>query len=38
MSQKVPVSGFKWKKKILKFNEEFIKNYDENSDKGIFLK
>ena len=21
----------------MKFNEEFIKNYDENSDKGYFL-
>ena len=26
MSQKLPVDGFKWKKNILKFNEEFIKN------------
>ena len=24
-------------KNILKFNEEFIKNYDENSDKGYIL-
>ena len=28
MSQKLPVNGFKWKKNIHKFNEEFIKNYD----------
>ena len=28
MSEKLPVSCFKWKKYILKFNEEFIKNYD----------
>ena len=34
MSQKLPLSGFKWKKNMLKFNEEFIKNYDEGSDKG----
>ena len=34
MSQKLPVSGFKWKKYMLKFNEEFIKIYDEDSDKG----
>ena len=27
---------FKWKK-ILKFNEDFIKNYDEDSDKGYVL-
>ena len=25
MSQKLPVDGFKWKKNILKFNEDFIK-------------
>ena len=37
MSQKLPVSGFKWKKDKLKFNEEFIKNYDEDSDKGYIL-
>ena len=36
MSQKLPVSGFKWKK-MSKFNEEFIKNYDEDSDKGYIL-
>ena len=27
VSQKLAVSGFKWKKNILKFIEEFIKNY-----------
>ena len=37
MSQILPVSGFKWKKNMLKFNEEFIKNYDEDSDKGYIL-
>ena len=37
MSQKLPVSDFKWKKNILKFNEEFIKNYDEDSDKGYII-
>ena len=37
MSQKLPVDGFKWKKDMLKFNEEFIKNYDEDSDKGYVL-
>ena len=36
---KVPVNGFKWvkQKKLSKFNEDFIKNYDENSNKGYFL-
>ena len=31
MSQKLPVKGFKWikQKKLSKFNEDFIKNYDE---------
>ena len=34
MSQKLPVNGFKWVKKLSKFDERFIKNYDENSNKG----
>ena len=38
MSQKLPVDGFKWKKYISKFNEDFIKDYDEDSDKGYILK
>ena len=29
MSQKLPVNDFKWIKKLSKFNEDFIKNYDE---------
>ena len=37
MSQKLPVSGFKWKKNMLKFTEEFIKNYDKDSNKGYIL-
>ena len=37
MSQKLPVSGFKWKKNMSKFTKEFIKNYDENSDKRYIL-
>ena len=37
-SQKLPVNGFKWINDVTEINEEFIKNYDENSDKGIFLK
>ena len=37
MSQKLPVNGFKWVKKLLKFNERFIKKYDENRNKGYFL-
>ena len=38
MSQKLPVNGFKWYNDHLSdFNEEFIKNYNENSDEGYFL-
>ena len=37
MSQKFPVDGFKLKKDISKFNEDFLKNYDEDSDKGYIL-
>ena len=32
MSLKLLVDAFKWKR-MLKFNEDFIKNYDEDSDK-----
>ena len=40
MSQKSPADGFEWIKEddLLKFDESFIKNYDENSDKGYILK
>ena len=37
MSQKLPVNDFKWKKNMSKFNEEFIKNHDEDSGKGYIL-
>ena len=37
MSQKLPVNGLKWVKDLSKFNDSFMKNYDENSDKGYFL-
>ena len=37
MSQKFPVNGFKWVKNLSQFRESFIKNYDENSDRGYFL-
>ena len=38
-SQKLPVDGFKWieKNDLLKFDENFIKNYNENSDIGYIL-
>ena len=39
VSQKLPINGFKWveKSRLSRFNEIFIKNYDENSDKGYFF-
>ena len=37
MSQKLPVSSFKWKKNMSKFTKEFIKSHDEDSDKGYIL-
>ena len=37
MSQKIPANGFKWKNDLSRFNEDFIKNYDGNSDVGYFL-
>ena len=37
MSQKLPVDGFKCVKDLSQFNESFIKNYDENTDRGYFL-
>ena len=37
MSQKLPVNGFMWYKYLSDFSEDFIKNYDENSDVGYFL-
>ena len=39
IAQKLPVKGFKWvkQKQLSKFNEYFIKKYDEDSNKGYFL-
>ena len=38
ITQNLPVNGLKWVKNLSEFNEDFIKKYDENSDKGYFLK
>ena len=35
--KKLPINGFKWIEELSKFNDDFIKNYDENSDVGYFL-
>ena len=39
MSKTLPVYGFKWldSDKINEINEDFIKNYDENNDKGYIF-
>ena len=37
MSQKLPVNDFKWIEDKSKINEEFIRNYVENNDKGYIL-
>ena len=34
MSQKLPVNNFEWIKDNSQFNEDFIKNYNEESDEG----
>ena len=37
MSQKLPTNDFKWVEDLSQFNEDFIKSYNKNSDKGYFL-
>ena len=37
MCKKLPVDGFKWIDNLSIFTEDFIKNYNENSDVGYFL-
>ena len=37
MIQKLSVDGFEWKENTSKFNEDFIKNYDDDSNKGYTL-
>ena len=37
MSKKLPVNGFEWENDLSRFNENFMKNYNENSDVGCFL-
>ena len=39
MSKKLPVSGFRWlnSDEINEINKDFIKNYNENDDKGYIL-
>ena len=37
MSQKFPVDNFEWIEDTFQFNEDFIKNHNEESDEGYFL-
>ena len=37
MSKKLPTNNFKWNNNLEEFTNEFIKNYDENSDTGYLL-
>ena len=37
MSQKHPVNNFEWIEDTSQFNEDFIKSYNEESDKDYFL-
>ena len=36
MSQKLSLDGYKWSD-IDKFTSDFVKNYDDNGDKGYLL-
>ena len=37
MSQKLPVNNFEWTEETCHFNEDFIKNYNEENDERYFL-
>ena len=37
MSQPQPVNGFEWLEDLSKIDEDVIKNYDKDSDKGYIL-
>ena len=36
-AQKLSANCFEWVEKLSQFKEDFIKNYDEDSNKGYFL-
>ena len=38
MSQKLPENSFEWIEDTSQFNEDFIKNYNEECDERYFLK
>ena len=37
MTEKVPVRGFKWTEDISKIDEDFVKIYNTNDNKGYIL-
>ena len=37
MSQKPSINNFEWIKDTSEFNEDFMKNYNKESDEGYFL-
>ena len=37
MSEPQPVNGFEWRDDLSKMDEDFIKNYDKDIDKGYIL-
>ena len=37
MSQKLSVNNFKWIEETSQFDEDFIKNFNGESDEGYFL-
>ena len=37
MSQRFLVYGFEWMEQLSEFDERFLKNYNENNDKGYIL-
>ena len=38
ISEKLPVDGFEWVDDMSEIEENFIKNYDEESNVGYFIK
>ena len=37
MTKKLPVRGFKWMEDISKIDEDFVKVYNKNDNKGYIL-
>ena len=35
--QNLPEGGFKWVEETCQFNEDFLKSFNEDSDRGYFL-